>query len=577
MAVSPSPSPFLVDREAGDFAWDRLRWLIRMRWVAMLGALMAGLLGYAGVLGDVAWRVMFGIALLGAGYNVYLWRNLRSDALGGQGRGPLVAQALADLVMLTVLLWAAGGIDCPFVGFYIFHVALIAILGGPRWTLVACGAALAGTALLALPELVPALRGGVWAPKPPLDIVLPIFAYVFTVAGVAYIVSHAVAELRDRERALEAARDRAALEYQLLSNTLDELEAGLEVIDDDGHVLWRNKRAEQLAERRPAGRWECPGERRPCESDIEGRCPVAQARQRGEPGRCRFAASVDGSERVYEMMVFPIDSDAGAGPRVMNLYIDRTQATLAQQQLMLAERLASLGRVAQGVAHELNTPLATIATLAADMRRVLGELVPSEARNDIDESARLICDETRRLGRITQALLTGGDLVRARIDGEVPLSAVVERARAIVTAGGRSAAAIEVDASVAGASVAADPDRLVQVLVNLLQNAVDASRDSSGTVVWVQAQVVGDEVVLEVRDEGPGLSEGLQGRLFEPFVTTKPPGEGTGLGLYTSYMIVRAMGGRIALEDDPRGGAVARVSLPRAGRGRALQVLGGAR
>ncbi len=560
MVVRPSSFPFLVEREDGDFTRERLRWLLRMRWVAMMAALVGALLGSLGMLGDVGWLAMLATAAFGLAYNLYLWRSHRAGRWVRGVHDPL-AQALIDLVMLTVLLWASGGVDCPFVGFYIFHVALIAILGGPRWTLVAGGAAFVGAGLLAVPELVPALRGGVWDPVPPVDVVLTVFAYMCTLAGVAYIVSHAVAELRDRERALEAARDQAALEYQLLSNTLDELEAGLEVIDADGQVVWRNKRAEELADRAPTETWKCPGEHRPCESDVEGICPVAQARVRGEPGRCRFAASVEGRERIYEMMVFPIDSSSATGPRVMNLYVDRTQAMLAEQQLMLAERLASLGRVAQGVAHELNTPLATIATLAADMRRVLMELVPSEARADIDESARLICDETRRLGRITQALLAGGDLVRARVHGPVPLSAAVERARAIVTAGGRGSAAIEVDESVSGALVSADTDRLVQVLVNLLQNAVDAVREG-GALVEVRVRSLGDEVAVEVLDDGPGLSEALQGRLFEPFVTTKPPGEGTGLGLYTSYMIVQAMGGKLSLEDRPEGGVMARVVLP---------------
>lgn len=575
MVVNPASLPFLVEGEAGDFTRDRLRWLIRMRWFAMAGALVGALVGYLGLLGDVRWGVIAGTAAFGLAYNLHLWRSHRAGRPARGLHAPL-AQALLDLVMLTVLLWASGGVDCPFVGFYIFHVALIAILGGPRWTVMASGAAFAGAGLLAVPKLAPSLQGGVWDPPPPFDVVLPVLAYAFTVAGVAYIVSHAVAELRDRERALQVARDRAALDYQLLSNTLDELEAGLEVIDADGRVLWRNKRAEQLAPRADPETWECPGEHRRCESDVEGACPVAQARGRGEPGRCRFAARIDGRERVYEMMVFPIDAASSERPRVMNLYVDRTQATVAEQQLLLAERLASLGRVAQGVAHELNTPLATIATLAADMRRVLGDLVPSDAHADIDESAKLICDETRRLGRITQALLAGGDLVRARVSGPVPLSAAVERARAIVTAGPRGGATVEVDESVGGALVTADTDRLVQVLVNLLQNAVDATRDR-GSLVQVRAREEGDEVVLEVLDDGPGLSPAVEGHLFEPFVTTKPPGEGTGLGLYTSYMIVQAMGGRLSLEGRAEGGAVARVVLPRAAHGRRLPLAGGTR
>ena len=122
---------------------------------------------------------------------------------------------------------------------------------------------------------------------------------------------------------------------------------------------------------------------------------------------------------------------------------------------------------------------------------------------------------------------------------------------------------MRIDESIATFEVSADLDRLVQVLVNLLQNALDASRDSGGTRVPVAASRDGNDVVLDVDDDGPGVSEAIRGRLFEPFATTKPPGEGTGLGLYTSYMLIQAMGGQLSLETRDEGGARARVRLPR--------------
>src|SRR4029077_10006297 len=94
----------------------------------------------------------------------------------------------------------------------------------------------------------------------------------------------------------------------------------------------------------------------------------------GQSGRCRFAVEVAGIERVYELHSFPLTPSAGEKPKVMNLYVDRTSATIAERQLVLSERLSSLGRIAQGVAHELNTPLATIRTLAADMGVALDRL-----------------------------------------------------------------------------------------------------------------------------------------------------------------------------------------------------------
>jgi C4-dicarboxylate-specific signal transduction histidine kinase len=264
------------------------------------------------------------------------------------------------------------------------------------------------------------------------------------------------------------------------------------------------------------------------------------------------------------MLSFPLDGREGFPGRIMNLYVDRTQILHAERRLLHAERLASLGRVAQGVAHELNTPLATIRTLAADMREAIRALGGDAAlQSDLAESAALIRDETERLGRITHSLLTGGTLPRLRLDSQARLLPIVERARALVFAGAREGGPkLEISDSVEGLSVAADPDRLLQVLVNLLQNAVDANREVGGTCVWVSASRVGPAVEIAVQDEGPGLHRQIEGRLFEPFATTKPPGEGTGLGLYASYMLVQTMGGDLSIENHPSGGACARVRLP---------------
>jgi signal transduction histidine kinase len=425
-----------------------------------------------------------------------------------------------------------------------------------------------------LTEVFPVLAIGAWRPIEPWQSLADVSAFAASVGGVAYLVTHAVAELRDRERALEEARDRAELEYELLSTTLDELDAGLEVLDADQVVVWRNRLARRLVPRLESGDpWRCPGTESACERDASGLCPIERSFERGEAGRCRFAVDGEASERVYELLSFPLSAAPGQKPRVMNLYLDRTSAMLAERQLLLAERLASLGRIAQGVAHELNTPLATIRTLAADMvlaLRTLGSAPEAERQplsRDLSESAALIKDETARLGRIAQALLAGGDLVRVRIGGAVSLGAVVERSAALVFAGVRGGPALSLDPSLDGLRLRCDQDRLVQVLVNLLQNAHDALRGQAGSTrtgsiaVSAQQEPAG-EVCIVVEDDGPGIDPRVQGRLFEPFTTTKPPGEGTGLGLYTSYMLVRSMHGSLVLEPRPEGGTRALVRLP---------------
>jgi signal transduction histidine kinase len=558
-----SPAFELAD-EPDNFSLERVAWLIRLRWFAIPGIGVAALLAALGAFPGVRWSVLVVTAALASVYNFLLWRSSRAGDTPAGGLAGTI-QALGDMLLLTIVLWAAGGAECPFISYYVFHVAIVGILAGPRATELAALTAMIGTGFLVLSSEFESLRIGTWNPIPPWGFIAEAVAFVSTVATVAYLVTHAMRELRDREKALTRARDNAALEYELLSNTLDQLEAGLEVLGSDRTVAWRNRRADEL-NRYPALGTVCPHSGRACHPVAKSECPIEQTFSSGEPGRCRFAIQVDGQEHVYEMLTFKLSAPR-AGVQLMNLYVDRTQATLADQRLLLAERLASLGRVAQGVAHELNTPLATIRTLASDMRASLREVIEQgpaidKLRADIDESAALVHDETLRLGRITQSLLAGGDLVRSKIEGDVPVAAVVERARALVFAGVRAGPKVIIGEGIDGLSVIADPDRLVQVLVNLLQNAHDAVRDQATAAVTIRAELAGEHVLVLIEDDGPGIADEVRQRLFEPFATSKP--QGTGLGLYISFMLARAMGGDLWLDPRPVGGTVATLRLRRA-------------
>lgn len=566
MISADAPAP-LDPPIARWFTQERLGWLIQLRWVALSGIALASVVAASGAVPGVHLPTLVGTLIGASAYNLLL-RRAHGRGLAATGARAAVAHALADFLILTVVLFAAGGTDCPFIGYYIFHVALAGILAGPRATGMAAAFALGCVSLLWWVETQPMLQLGAWDPVGAWGPAIDALAFASTLAAVAYLVTHAVGELRDRERSLEQARHAERLEYEILSKTLDELDAGLEVIDAGQAVLWRNRVARELSVKTDDG-FRCIGAGSGDACDREGTagCPLHVALQDGQRSRCRFSAQRAGAERLYELHCFPLSSEPGQHPRVMNLYLDRTGATLAERQLVLAERLASLGRVVQGVAHELNTPLATILTLATDMGAALDDAGSDSASNnlvsDVGESAALIREETARLGRITQALLAGGDLVRSRVAGDVPLSAVVERASALVFAGDGGRSNVRVDSSVDGVQVVADPDRLIQVLVNLLSNARDAVREHGGGAVVVRARPLHQGLVeIAVEDDGPGIDPSIEGRIFEPFATTKPLGEGTGLGLYTSYMLVQAMRGTLELARRPEGGTRAVLELP---------------
>jgi two-component system NtrC family sensor kinase len=227
----------------------------------------------------------------------------------------------------------------------------------------------------------------------------------------------------------------------------------------------------------------------------------------------------------------------------------------------MLERFATIGRAMQGVAHELNTPLTTMLTLARDVQAALQTAsLPAALRADVEESLALIVEETRRCRSLTQSLLSTANESGRRRGLPASLDEVARRATRMV---GGPADAVVLDHSLVGIKDV-DADRVVQILMNLIQNALAATADVDDPEdprVWVRADVEAGRVHLTVRDRGPGLPPEIRGRLFEPFVTTKP--EGTGLGLYTCQQLARELGGALTLQDNPDGpGTIARLTLP---------------
>ena len=511
---------------APELATDRIRWLIRLRWLALVGVAGGALAAEAGLVPGVNVSVMAMAVVVGAATNLWLWRRRRRDADALH-----FGQAVLDTGALSLVLWAAGGADCPFIAFYVFPVLLAALLAGQRALWPTGTASALGLGFQLAVSHVPALQVGRWNPIPPWDQVITVGAVMLTVAMAAYFA----ARLTDALRRQISARQEADA---MLSLAFDGLQAGLEVLQD-GHVVWQNPMAEALLGARAGGAWQIPG----------GDAPLVAT----QPLRGQFGlAGPTGLEHIYELLAFPLPQ---AG-RHMALYIDRTSDVLDQRRLVFTERLASLGRTVQGVAHELNTPLATIQTLGRDVLDVVQTTsLPAEVQADLRESAAMIVEEVQRCRRITHALLGRAEQFDPRHSGVAPISFALERAIAVVFTHERGRVQV-----VPGPPTPAYPlDSLVQIFVNLFQNARDADPDGH---LEVRIETPKDRVWVVLRDHGPGLSVPSQDHLFEPFFTTKPPGKGTGLGLYTSYALASGLGAELRLANHPAGGVEATLDLP---------------
>jgi PAS domain S-box-containing protein len=280
-----------------------------------------------------------------------------------------------------------------------------------------------------------------------------------------------------------------------------------------------------------------------------------------EVGGGRFEANgrrQDRSTFPAEITIAGFDLDSLA--QYVLMVRDLSDQRRLEDELVQAQKMEAIGTLVAGVAHELNNPLASIVGFSQLIRDD-----PALPR-DLRENAELLVGEADRTRHIVQNLL---DFARRRPPERVPtrLRSLVEN---VVELSGYSLHAADVEVSIEIPArlppVPIDRPQLQQVLLNLTTNSVHAIRSTGkrGRIVYRARRLGGHaaSIRLSVIDDGPGIAEELRDRLFVPFVTTKPPGEGTGLGLSVSFGIVASHGGRITFEPGPRGGATFHVDLP---------------
>jgi two-component system NtrC family sensor kinase len=261
--------------------------------------------------------------------------------------------------------------------------------------------------------------------------------------------------------------------------------------------------------------------------------------------------------RVLERAARPILDAGGGRLGRVEIYRDLTAQRVFHSKLMQTEKLAALGQMVTGVAHELSNPLTSILGYAQRL------LLQNEGSAQSPEARRIFQEAERATAILRQVLMTARDAPpeHRRVALNQVVSRTIELQRFNLSV---EKIRVELDLDARLPLVTGDAGQLQQVLMNLMVNARQAiEQQGRGGTIRLRTKSVGENrVLLEISDDGPGISESIRARIFDPFFTTKAAGVGTGLGLAIVLGIAREHGGRVKVSNSPSGGALFSIEFP---------------
>lgn len=294
-------------------------------------------------------------------------------------------------------------------------------------------------------------------------------------------------------------------------------------------------------------------------------CPAKKALDKNEVVKDLIVYKANDRYRQYEVIASPLKPAPGARKRVLVFKRDVTLEKEYQVQFQQAEKMATVGTLAAGVAHEINNPLAAINGFAQGLERRIKKIngrIEPELEQEFTEYVSTIIKECLRCKDIVQTLLTFSR-PRAISLSPVNLNTCVKDTLFILKHHfkQRRGVVIQTELTEPLPLIQGDESQLKQVIINLLTNAFDAT-GNEGTIL-ISTRVEADQrVSMTIKDDGCGIPLKDQDKLFEPFFTTKPVGTGVGIGLSTCYAIVKNHQGDIEVQSLPDTGSSFTVLIP---------------
>ena len=303
------------------------------------------------------------------------------------------------------------------------------------------------------------------------------------------------------------------------------------------------------------------GQTKPCAA-----CPLREALDANRVCRQNAIFSVDGRNRHFAITASPLRNADGLPTNILVVKRDVTLEKEFQAKYYHAEKMATIGLLAAGVAHEINNPLTSIQGFAEGLQRRLATLVETlndnALRSDFEEYLDIIRKECQRCSGIVQSLLTFSPRENAELS-PIRLNPLIRNVLRLLHHRLKQYPdnLIELHLTPELPTIKGNAAELEQVILNLVLNALDAVAPDGHITVRTHAPISGG-VVVEVKDNGCGIPHDHLPKLFEPFFTTKPVGKGIGIGLSTCYHIIQAHKGEIHVDSVSGQGSRFTVRLP---------------
>ncbi len=366
-------------------------------------------------------------------------------------------------------------------------------------------------------------------------LVVAIFTTVFLGASIIVLIN------RKRIKAERESKEAILLEKKKLDTIVSAIGSGLMLVDNNNKILWVNKTLKEWA------------------GDIEGQdcnviCPVCSSNGSSIEGITHdLYKGYFGKRRgIFQITSAPVKDRDGRIVGVLKLIQDVTEIKRLEEGIFRSERLAALGRLAAGVAHEIGNPLTSISSFVQILKEKAGDEFTKDSLETIHHHIQRISEIMGQMSRLSK--LPEMDIKECNINDLINSSLEIIKYD-------KKIKGIEIKKELTDAlpPVHVDGGYLSQVFINLILNAVDAVEDGRGTIT-IKSMRENNSVMVEFIDTGMGIPEEYLDSIFDPFFTTKE--KGTGLGLPISYEIIKRFGGEMRVKSQEGKGSVFSIILP---------------